>query len=133
MGSSRDDGELSQFDRFLREWSRRDFLRGMGGTVALSLFLAGGEELLAACGGDGHDRAQTGQDTASRTPPDPRTLGVRTTTQYAPCDTSLAGTVGISPKHVHEKLQPEEMNAKELDQVPQVVSGVRVRVKWDKG
>src|SRR5262245_27625578 len=40
-----------QFDRFLAEWSRRDFLRGMGGALAFSAFLAGGAEFLEACGG----------------------------------------------------------------------------------
>src|SRR5215472_6698838 len=41
-----------QFDRFLDEWSRRDFLRGMGGALAFSAFLAGGVEFLEACGGN---------------------------------------------------------------------------------
>ena len=40
----------SQFDRFLDEWSRRDFLRGMGGALAFAAFAAGGAEFLAACG-----------------------------------------------------------------------------------
>jgi peptide/nickel transport system substrate-binding protein len=39
------------FERFLEEWSRRDFLRGMGGALAFSAFLAGGAEFLAACAG----------------------------------------------------------------------------------
>jgi peptide/nickel transport system substrate-binding protein len=39
------------FDEFLDHWSRRDFLRRMGGATALSLFLAGGGALLDACGG----------------------------------------------------------------------------------
>jgi len=43
---------LDGFDRFLEEWSRRDFLKRSGGAVAFSLFLAGGmESVLAACGG----------------------------------------------------------------------------------
>ena len=45
------DGDLERFERFLDEWSRRDFLRGMGGAVALTAFMAGGLELLEACGG----------------------------------------------------------------------------------
>jgi peptide/nickel transport system substrate-binding protein len=44
-----DDG-MERFERFLEEWSRRDFLRGIGGAVAFSAFMAGGAELLAACG-----------------------------------------------------------------------------------
>ena len=52
MSSSRpSDRESEQFDVFLREWSRRDVLRGMGGALALSAFVAGGMEFLAACGG----------------------------------------------------------------------------------
>jgi peptide/nickel transport system substrate-binding protein len=56
---SRADRELSQFDRFLDEWSRRDFLRGVGGAVALSAFTAGGLELLAACGQPGTSTTNT--------------------------------------------------------------------------
>ena len=44
------DPGIQRFERFLDEWSRRDFLRGMGGALALSAFLAGGVELLEACG-----------------------------------------------------------------------------------
>ena len=51
MGSTHADSEFDKFERFLDEWSRRDFLRGMGGTLAFSAFLAGGMEFLAACGG----------------------------------------------------------------------------------
>ena len=49
--SSSSDRESEQFDLFLQDWSRRDLLRGMGGALAFSAFLAGGMELLAACGG----------------------------------------------------------------------------------
>jgi peptide/nickel transport system substrate-binding protein len=244
VGSSRDeDRELRQFDRFLREWSRRDFLRGMGGAVAMSALMTGGMELLAACGGgtsstaqnavrgghlvegsisdisninpifsndttsnnigylcyprlvvaDGNGnlqpdlaaevpkvdsdqvtyrfklrdglkwsdgqaltaddvvytyqlmydpkykavvsryRAQLEQHLASVTSPDPRTVVFKTTSAYAPFLISFAATVGIIPKHVYEKLQPAEINSTELNQVPQVVSGVMIPVKWDKG
>ena len=51
--NARSDHESEHFDSFLQEWSRRDFLRGMGGAVAFSAFMAGGMELLAACGGGG--------------------------------------------------------------------------------
>lgn len=44
------DPGFERFERFLDEWSRRDFLRGMGGALALTAFMAGGAELLAACG-----------------------------------------------------------------------------------
>jgi peptide/nickel transport system substrate-binding protein len=48
--STNGDPGFQRFERFLDEWSRRDFLRGMGGALALSAFLAGGVELLEACG-----------------------------------------------------------------------------------
>lgn len=44
------DRGFERFERFLDEWSRRDFLRGVGGALAFSAFLAGGVELLEACG-----------------------------------------------------------------------------------
>lgn len=51
---SRDEGVgdkgFEQFEQFLNEWSRRDFLRRTGGAAAYLAFLAGGAELLAACG-----------------------------------------------------------------------------------
>ena len=47
--SSRDEG-FEQFERFLREWSRRDFLKRAGGAAAYVTFMAGGAQLLAACG-----------------------------------------------------------------------------------
>ncbi|HEX2680262.1 MAG TPA: ABC transporter substrate-binding protein [Candidatus Dormibacteraeota bacterium] len=45
------DPGFEQFERFLEEWSRRDFLRNMGAGAAYLAFLAGGVEFLAACGG----------------------------------------------------------------------------------
>ena len=51
---SRDEGAadkgFEQFEQFLKEWSRRDFLRRTGGAAAYLAFMAGGAELLAACG-----------------------------------------------------------------------------------
>jgi peptide/nickel transport system substrate-binding protein len=50
---SRDEGVypgFQQFEKFFDEWSRRDFLRNMGAGAAYLAFLAGGAELLAACG-----------------------------------------------------------------------------------
>ncbi|HEY4025056.1 MAG TPA: hypothetical protein VGO86_01395, partial [Candidatus Dormibacteraeota bacterium] len=58
--ASRDPG-YDRFQRFLDEWSRRDFLRGMGGALALSAFMAGGVELLEACGS-----GQTAQTQAAK-------------------------------------------------------------------
>src|SRR5260370_1383076 len=54
---SRDEGAgepgFEQFERFLEEWSRRDFLRRMGMSAAWVAFSAGALELLEACGGGG--------------------------------------------------------------------------------
>jgi len=58
MGSSTPDG-FDNFERFLKEWSRRDVLRGMGGAAAFSLFTAGGLEFLEACGNGGSTSTQT--------------------------------------------------------------------------
>ncbi len=44
------DKGFAQFERFLDEWSRRDFLKRSGGAAAYLAFLAGGAEWLAACG-----------------------------------------------------------------------------------
>jgi peptide/nickel transport system substrate-binding protein len=49
MGSSTPVG-FDNFERFLEEWSRRDFLRRMGGAAAFAAFTAGGIEFLEACG-----------------------------------------------------------------------------------
>src|SRR4030081_2698360 len=43
------DPGFEQFEQFLKEWSRRDFLRRTGGAAAYMAFLAGGAEFLAAC------------------------------------------------------------------------------------
>jgi peptide/nickel transport system substrate-binding protein len=54
---SRDKGAgdpgFEQFEQFLKEWSRRDFLRRTGGAAAYMAFLAGGAEFLAACANAG--------------------------------------------------------------------------------
>jgi peptide/nickel transport system substrate-binding protein len=58
------DRDLDQFDRFLDEWSRRDFLKRTGGAAAFSLFMAGGlEAVLAACGGS---TSKTTSETAKK-------------------------------------------------------------------
>ncbi len=53
MGSSPSADGFDKFEEFLKEWSRRDFLRRMGGAAAFTAFLAGGLELLEACGNGG--------------------------------------------------------------------------------
>jgi len=50
-GDEDPDKGFGQFERFLEEWSRRDFLKRTGGAAAYLAFMAGGAELLAACGG----------------------------------------------------------------------------------
>src|SRR2546430_9896474 len=47
------EGDFEQFSLFLDEWSRRDFLKRVSGTVAYAAFLAGGVELMEACGNSG--------------------------------------------------------------------------------
>jgi peptide/nickel transport system substrate-binding protein len=238
------DAEFDKFERFLDEWSRRDFLRGLGGAAAFSAFLVGGAEFLAACGGSstqtntqnavkgGHliegsisdignlnpifiadnasqivsariyeglldadaegnlipaiatsvpkpaadgltytfklrkdvkwsdgtpvtadDFAFTYQlmydpkyaDVKSRfrsdisryvdsvAAPDPSTVVIKTKVPYAPFLPSYATTFGVLPKHVWEKLSPAEMNSSDMNQVPTVVNGAFLPVKWDKG
>jgi peptide/nickel transport system substrate-binding protein len=51
-GSDGRDPGFEQFERFLDAWSRRDFIRRMGGAAALAVFTAGGLEFLEACGGN---------------------------------------------------------------------------------
>src|SRR5215471_13162195 len=232
-----------QFDRFLDEWSRRDFLRGMGGALAFSAFLAGGVEFLEACGGNstqtstqnavkgghlvegvisdignvnpifsndtasatigglaytglitvdvhgnlipdlatavptvGSDqvtykatlrdglkwsdgqpitsddvvytfqlmfdpqykavtsryRSQLEAHLASVTAPDAKTVVFQTKGPYAPFLYSHLGR-GILPKHVWSTLQPGAINSSPMNQVPTVVSGPMIPVKWDKG
>jgi peptide/nickel transport system substrate-binding protein len=45
------DQQFEQFERFIDEWSRRDFLRNLGVGTAYLAFMAGGLDFLAACGG----------------------------------------------------------------------------------
>ena len=53
------DKGFAQFEQFLEEWSRRDFLKRTGGAAAYMAFLAGGAELLAAACGPGGTTSQT--------------------------------------------------------------------------
>ena len=48
-----DDEGFARFERFLEEWSRRDFLKRMGGAAAYAAFSAGIVQFLEACGGGG--------------------------------------------------------------------------------
>src|SRR5689334_18487630 len=57
---------FGDFDQFLDAWSRRDFLRSMGGAAAFAAFFAGGMELLAACGGGNSSGTQTNTQNAKR-------------------------------------------------------------------
>jgi peptide/nickel transport system substrate-binding protein len=45
--------DMVRFEEFLDAWSRRDFLRRMGGAAAFTAFMAGGMEFLEACGNQG--------------------------------------------------------------------------------
>lgn len=48
-----DDKGFAQFERFLDEWSRRDFLKRAGGAAAYLALMAGGIEFLEACSNAG--------------------------------------------------------------------------------
>jgi peptide/nickel transport system substrate-binding protein len=52
QGENDDEKGFEQFERFLEDWSRRDFLRRMGATAAWTAFSGGMLEFLAACGGN---------------------------------------------------------------------------------
>jgi len=45
-----DEEGFQRFEKFLEEWSRRDFMKRTGGAAALAAFMAGVPEVLAACG-----------------------------------------------------------------------------------
>ena len=49
MSRDEDASGFEQFERFLEEWSRRDFLKRAGDAAAYLTFLAGGVEFLEAC------------------------------------------------------------------------------------
>ena len=53
MSREEDAGDkgFAQFERFLEEWSRRDFLKRAGGATAYIAFLGGAVEFLDACAG----------------------------------------------------------------------------------
>lgn len=53
------DPGFQQFEKFFDEWSRRDFLRNMGAGAAYLAFMAGGADLLAACGPGNAPTSQT--------------------------------------------------------------------------
>lgn len=59
MSRDEDADGFQQFERFLEEWSRRDFLKRAGGTAAYLTFLAGGVEFLEACAGGGGTQSAT--------------------------------------------------------------------------
>src|SRR5258708_39677917 len=48
-----DDEGFARLERFLEDWSRRDFLKRVGGAAAYAAFSAGVVEFLEACGGGG--------------------------------------------------------------------------------
>src|SRR6202795_1637782 len=56
-----DDKGFEQFERFLENWSRRDFLRRMGATAAWTAFSGGALELLDACAGGTTTPVQAGK------------------------------------------------------------------------
>jgi peptide/nickel transport system substrate-binding protein len=77
-------------------------------------------------------RADLSEYLESITAPDKYTVVLKTKKVYAPFLTAHSGR-GILPKHIWEKLQPADINNSEMNQVPTVVSGAMLPVKWDKG
>jgi peptide/nickel transport system substrate-binding protein len=57
MSRSADEEGFRKFDRFLEEWSRRDFLKRVGIGTAYAAFLAGGVPALEACLNAGNQTA----------------------------------------------------------------------------
>lgn len=53
------DKGFDQFERFLEEWSRRDFLKRTGGAAAYLAFAGGIVEFLQACAGNGNTGGST--------------------------------------------------------------------------
>src|ERR1700745_1110768 len=53
MSRDEDAAGFEQFEKFLDDWSRRDFLKKVGGTAAYLTFLSGAVEFLEACAGGG--------------------------------------------------------------------------------
>jgi peptide/nickel transport system substrate-binding protein len=54
-----DDPGFERFEKFLEDWSRRDFLKRAGGAAAYVAFAAGALEFLEACGGGGTSNSLT--------------------------------------------------------------------------
>lgn len=55
-----DDRGFAQFEKFLDEWSRRDFLKRAGGAAAYMAFLGGAAEFLDACAGTSSNNNTSG-------------------------------------------------------------------------
>jgi peptide/nickel transport system substrate-binding protein len=77
-------------------------------------------------------RSQLEAHLDSVTAPDQKTVVFKTKGPYAPFVISFLG-IGILPKHVWSTLQPAAINSSTMNQVPTVVSGPMIPVKWDKG
>ena len=54
-----DDKGFAQFERFLEEWSRRDFLKRAGGAAAYMAFVGGAVQFLEACAGGSNNPTTT--------------------------------------------------------------------------
>src|SRR5713226_430838 len=54
-----DDKGFAQFEKFLDDWSRRDFLKRAGGAAAYMAFLGGAAEFLDACAGNNNPTTTT--------------------------------------------------------------------------
>src|SRR5215831_8252293 len=77
-------------------------------------------------------RSQLENHLESVTATDAKTVVFKTKGPYAPFTISFLN-IGILPKHVWSTLQPAAINSSPMNQVPTVVSGAMIPVKWDKG
>src|SRR5258708_3224543 len=157
-----DDEGFARFERFLEDWSRRDFLKRMGGAAAYAAFSAGVVEFLEACGGGGTPSTSltpvkggnliegTSTDISTlhtlnsryrANPPgylqsvpaqDPQTVVF----QFSKVLANFVDThcrYGILPKHILGSVTPKALNTHTFFQGPTVSSGVFTFTRWDKG
>jgi peptide/nickel transport system substrate-binding protein len=137
-GSDGRDPGFEQFERFLDGWSRRDFIRRMGGAAALAIFTAGGLEFLEACGGNQTAQSQnvkTGGHLTEGSLSDPTTFnGVFST------DTASSTIIGMMFAGLIDLKASGDLIPVIAKEVPKVESdqltykfNLRQDVKWSDG
>jgi peptide/nickel transport system substrate-binding protein len=141
VASDINDNGFERFEEFLNEWSRRDFLRRMGGAAAFTAFMVGGAEFLAACANAG-----SGQQTQSVTP---KTGGhitegaisdVKQLTPYLITDTASASVAGLLFEPLIGAKPNGDLTARLAAEVPKASADgltytfkLRKGLKWSDG